>query len=81
MKQGNKHSIGMRLRSIRLAAGLTQQQVAEKIDRTQKSLTSVETGVTKPDIRYIAAFANACGYAVEWNFTPKGTECEELTII
>ena len=73
-------TIGQRLKEIRIAAGMTQKQVAEGLGKDFRNMTHVESGKINPNIQYIIKWARVCGYAVEWNFVPKGEETEEFLI-
>ncbi|MGY0715091.1 helix-turn-helix domain-containing protein [Azospirillum argentinense] len=45
-----KHTIGLRVRARRLALNLTQEQVAEAIDRTVETVSNIERGKAFPGL-------------------------------
>lgn len=49
------------LRSIRKSLGLTQQDVADRLDKTREAVTRWESGATKPTADTLAALADALG--------------------
>lgn len=51
--------------AARMAAGLTQAQLAEKIGCTQKDISRWEHGVYTPSAAYAVSLANALGCSVE----------------
>lgn len=51
--------IGVRLREARLSAGLTQQQLGERIDRDVKSISRWENGHRAPDLTDLIILAKA----------------------
>jgi len=55
------HPIGTRLREIRLAAGLTQAQLAEKLGYKQQSnISHIESGLRTTTLTILAAWVEAC---------------------
>lgn len=74
-------TIGQRLREIRLAAGMTQKQVAEGLGKNTGWTHDVECGRINLNIRLVCEWAKVCGFAVEWNFVPLPEQTEEYTII
>lgn len=44
-----KNSFGKQIKSVRKAKGLTQAQLAEKIGRSEKHISKIETGVYFPN--------------------------------
>ena len=50
-------SINNNLRNLRLEKGLTQEQVAEKLNVTRQAVSSYESGRTRPDIDTLMKFA------------------------
>lgn len=54
-----RRTIGMQLRAARKAAGLTQQQLGERINRDVKSISRWENGHRAPDLNDIILIANA----------------------
>ena len=53
--------VGERLRALRVAAGLTQQQVAERTSKHRPLVCRLEKGVHQQRLDQILAFARAVG--------------------
>ena len=53
--------LGQRLSSIRLRAGLTQSDVAEKVAVSRQHISNIETGITSPTVRVLQEYLRACG--------------------
>ena len=51
------NNIGDRLKLLHTAAGLTQDEVAEKLSMTRQAISSYETGRTQPDLDTIIKMA------------------------
>jgi len=58
--------VRQRLRQARLAAKMTQQQLAERIDRTQSHVSGYETGERTPTLEVTTRLAAALGVTVHW---------------
>ena len=54
-------AINNNLRQLRLESGLTQGQVAEKLNVTRQAVSSYESGRTRPDIDTLMRFAEIYG--------------------
>lgn len=54
-----KRNIGLRLRSIRKARGLTQEQVAEAIERTVETVSNIERGNSLPSLLTLESICRA----------------------
>ena len=52
-----KQTIGLRIRSARRSAGLTQEQVAAQIARTPESISNIERGQQLPNLETLAELA------------------------
>ncbi|RAU19921.1 transcriptional regulator [Nitrincola tibetensis] len=50
------------LLSMRSKAGLTQEQVAEKMHTQKSNVSRLETGNTNPSWSTLLKYAHACGY-------------------
>ena len=55
----------MNLKPVRLAAHLTQQQLADKCGISRVTLTRIETGARKPSFNTLCAIATALGCTVD----------------
>src|SRR6266478_3542019 len=53
--------LGRQLSSARLLAGLTQNDIAEKIGVSRQHISNIETGITSPTVRVLQDFLRACG--------------------
>lgn len=55
---------GQRVRALRLALGLTQEQLAEAADLNVIQLSNIERGATEPKLRTIVRLAEALNVSV-----------------
>lgn len=63
-----KEEIGMVLKGIRMAAGLTQREAAEKLGRKQQTLASWEIGQAQPDANTLFTLCAIYGTSVDKAF-------------
>ena len=56
-----KHQVGMRIRDLRRAAGLTQDELAERADRSTQTIAKIERGEIGASIETIDAISKAVG--------------------
>jgi transcriptional regulator with XRE-family HTH domain len=56
-----KQIIGMRLQAARRQRGLTQEELAFKIDKTAESISNIERGIQLPSIETLADLARELG--------------------
>jgi len=54
-----KRHIGLRVRSARRATGLTQAELAEKLDRAVETISNIERGQALPGLEMLAAIGAA----------------------
>ena len=54
-------TIGGNLKKLRVAQGLTQDQLAEKLHVTRQAVSAWETGKNQPDVETLTALAEALG--------------------
>lgn len=59
------HAIGMRIRRLRKAKGLTQQTLAEISNQEPSNISHIERGATKLGLPTIVSIANALGVTVD----------------
>lgn len=57
--------IGENIRKLRRAAGLTQEQLAERLGVSYQSVSRWELGVTYPDMEFIPALSNLFGVSAD----------------
>ena len=55
------NAVAKNLKELRMAAGLTQDQLAETLHVTRQAVSSWETGRSEPDLDTLAALAEALG--------------------
>ncbi|HYR90033.1 MAG TPA: helix-turn-helix transcriptional regulator [Terriglobia bacterium] len=53
--------LGRQLSSARLLAGLTQNDIAEKVGVSRQHISNIETGITSPTVRVLRDYLHACG--------------------
>lgn len=53
--------VGLRVRRAREASGLTQSQLAERIDRTKEAVSNIERGVNLPGLDTLQAICDVTG--------------------
>jgi len=58
------HQAGREIRRVRLAAGLTQVQLAERAGRARPHLSALERGARVPEITTLGEWAAALGHSV-----------------
>lgn len=61
----NKQSMGEFLATLRKDAGFTQQEVADKLNISDRTLSSWETGRTEPDLSSLTALAKLYGVTAD----------------
>jgi len=59
-------SIARDLRAAREHAGLSQEQLAAKVKKSQAWVSGTESGRTKASERYVASVLKACGLPKDW---------------
>lgn len=59
--QAPEFAVARELIAARLRAGLTQEQVAEKMQTTQSTIARMESGRTMPSLRTLSRYAEATG--------------------
>ena len=60
----NEFQFARELIKARIRAGLTQQQIAEKMGTTQSTVARLESGGTMPSLRSLHRYAEATGSKV-----------------
>jgi transcriptional regulator with XRE-family HTH domain len=59
-----KRHIGLRVKSARRATGLTQAELAEKLERAVETISNIERGQALPGLEMLAAIADATKVSV-----------------
>lgn len=64
--QGGEIRLGLALQNARKNAGLTQQQLCERLDISYSTLTKIERGaIRSPSVFTVAQIAQICGVSIE----------------
>lgn len=58
--------IGIRIQISREQAGLTQEQLAEKIDRSTQFISTIERGVAGPSLETVISLCNVLAVSSDW---------------
>jgi transcriptional regulator with XRE-family HTH domain len=58
--------LGARMKQVRLRAGWTQQQTADRLACTKAAVSNFENGQNKPSIETLIAFATETGTSLDW---------------
>ena len=53
--------VGLRVKRAREASGLTQSQLAQRIDRTKEAVSNIERGVNLPSLDTLQAICDVTG--------------------
>lgn len=61
-----RESVAQALRAARAHAGLTQEQLAAELGKSQTLVSQAELGRERVGERYVAAVLKACGLPKEW---------------
>ena len=65
-KHENEQKPGSRIQTRRREMGFTQQQLADRVDVTQASLSRIESGMVKPSRKTLDALSEALDVTREW---------------
>lgn len=65
-----EYALASAMIEARSAAGLTQQQLAERMQTTQTAIARLESGKVKPSTRTLEKFAAATGTRLRISFEP-----------
>ena len=64
--------IGKKLKQLRKSKGLTQEQVAEKVDITRSTISNYEIGRRTPHLKDLSALAGVFGVGLDYfGISPK----------
>jgi transcriptional regulator with XRE-family HTH domain len=75
-------SVADRLREAREAAGLSQGQVAKKLQLHRPTISEIEAGRRKVSVEELSQFANIYGVPVEWIVSgPKGNDSADARML
>lgn len=70
----DEHHIGERLARARLAAGLTQREVADRIGVKESTIGKWESGETSPRGHRVSKLAGMLGVSISWILMGRGVE-------
>lgn len=62
----NEKQIGLRIKTVRIEAGLTQQQLAKRLGIPYQSIGQWERGMRNPKIETLQAIADAIGVSLDY---------------
>ncbi len=62
---GTMDSFARNLVDLRKKAGLTQEELASKLELSAQSISKYETGIANPDISYLPGLADALGVTID----------------
>ncbi len=62
--------LGLKLKELRQARGVTQRELADRLGSQQPAIARLESGRVKPDIVTLERIANALGYSFEVTMVP-----------
>jgi transcriptional regulator with XRE-family HTH domain len=62
---------GARIRELREKVGISQRQLAERLDCLQPAIARLESGGVSPNVRTLERIVEALGYVLEWQVTPR----------
>ncbi len=57
--------VGLRVRRIRVAAGLTQAQLAERVEAANETISRIERGKLAPSVDLLGRIAKAAGTTID----------------
>ena len=63
-------ALGLKLKELRLARGVTQRELANRLGSQQPAIARLERGNVKPDVLTLERIANALGYRFEMTAVP-----------
>ena len=64
MKRNTYKSAGKRVKSLRITHGLTQEQLAEYLETSQKYISEIERGVKRTTVEFYIKIANFFGVSL-----------------
>lgn len=68
--------VATRLRELRLAAGISQQNLGARLRRPQSYVSKIENAERRVEFHEIEEWATATGYELRWSFVGRGAEPE-----
>src|SRR5690606_29319938 len=70
MSNSIRRQVGQRIREAREDAGLSQQGLADKLEKRQAYISELETGKTEPDVNTLIQLSYYLGRPVEFFIPP-----------
>lgn len=61
-----KKHVGKRVKAARKSAGLTQEQLAAKIEKSVETISNLERGHTAPSLDTLCLVAEALDFQIDW---------------
>ncbi|MCJ2105917.1 helix-turn-helix domain-containing protein [Methylobacterium sp. E-041] len=74
-------SVGLRLKAARNAAGLTQEQLAEQVDRTKEAISNIERGHNLPTIETLHRMCEVLNIPIRYIFGDAGGSSRRIECI
>ena len=76
----DKMSIGLKIRKTRENKGLTQAQLAEMIDMTDRTISRIEVGRVYPEFNTIVAIAKALNVSLDYLLSDETSVSKDVYI-
>ena len=70
--------IGMRIRQLREATGMTQSELAKRLDVTRSSINAWESGLSTPTTQYVVALSRLFHVTADYLLGMKDEYCLSL---
>jgi transcriptional regulator with XRE-family HTH domain len=75
----DQYALASTLIGARAAAGLTQEELAKRMNTTQTVIARLESGRVMPSTRTLERFARATGHRLRISFEPLGERAESAS--
>ena len=74
-------NIGEKIKNLRLSKLMTQKELAEKLNVTDKAVSKWETGDGMPDVQLLSPLANELGVTVDEILNGEEKQIEEIQLL
>lgn len=64
----DEFALTKQLLNMRAAAGLTQEQLAQRMGTKKSNISRLEKGNTNPSLKTLQKYAKACGFEITMDF-------------